>query len=82
MLDSEWGSWPERKLIVDRERTGHRTVRVALSMSLFFFFFTFFLSVLLLLFNSVFCSALTPTHEFCLFLSILLPTPAGGGVIE
>jgi len=45
----------------------------------------FFLPVLLLLLLISFAVLLTafiPTHEFCLFLPILLPTPVGGWAID
>ena len=74
-----WG-----KLMAAWEHAGHRVVRVALCISLFVLYILL-PSFLLLLFApfAVLLNCPYPDPRvFCLFLSILLPTPAGGGAIE
>jgi len=81
MLGSEWGSWPQGKFITAQECTGHRVVRVALSI-LLFILYILLISIVIATVLFVCCSIKVPlckTHEFYLFLSILLPSPEGEG---
>jgi len=72
------------KSVEAEERAGHRAVRVALGISLFVLYILL-TSITVVTVHFICCSVklslLQPT-SFCLFLSILLPTPAGGGVVE
>ena len=78
-------SWPGGKLITARECTGHQAVRVVLCISLFVLYILL-ISIVVVTVCFIFCSVELPLSQpmgfFCLFLSILLPTAAEGGVVE
>jgi len=84
MLGSGWGELGGGKAVVAREHVGHWVVRVALCILLFV------LCILLtgidvVIAPFVCCSVKLPLSRptcFCLFLSILFPTPAGGEAAE
>jgi len=70
------------KLIVAWECAGHRVVRVALCIELFVLSLLL-ISIVVVTVCCVCCSVKLPlSRVFFLFLSILLPTPVGGGAIE
>jgi len=67
-----------------QECVGHRAVGVALGILQFILCILLFSTVVLTV-CFVCCSVKLPLSRptsFCLFLSVLLPTPAGGGAIE
>jgi len=82
-VDELAGGWGA-KLIAAPEHAGHQAVRVALSTPLF----VLHILLISITVNTVYfvcCSvklSLSGPTSFCLFLSILLPTSAGGGAIE
>ena len=78
------GALGSGKAVAARERTGHRVVRAALCI-LLFVLYILLISIVVVTVHFIFCSVKLPLSRptsFCLFLSILLPTPATGGAIE
>jgi len=77
------GELARGKAVMALELVGHRVVRVALSVSWFVLYILICIVVVTVPF--VWCSVRLPLSRptsFCLFPSILLPTPAGGGAAE
>jgi len=78
---SDGGAGQGGKLIVAREHVGHWAVRVTLCISLFVLYILL-MSIIVITVHFVHCSVKLPLSlptSFCLFLSILLPNPAGEG---
>jgi len=84
MLGSGWGSWLRGKSVTAREHAGCQEMRVALCIVLFVLHISL-ISIIVVTVCFVCCSVKLPLSQpmsFCLFLSILLPTPVGGGATE
>jgi len=84
MLGSGRGEVARRKGVVAGESVGHRAVRAALCVSLFILYILL-IGIAVVTVCFVCCSIKLPLSgpmNFCLFLSILLPTPDGEGVKE
>jgi len=84
MLDSGWWSWAGVKSVTVPERAGHQAVRVALCF-LLFVLYVLLIGIVVVTIPFIWCSVKLPLcrpTSFFLFLSILLPAPIGGGVIE
>jgi len=78
------GELARGKLITAWEHSGYQAVRVALCISLFILYIHL-ISIIVVTVCFVCCPVKLPLSRptsFCLFLSILLPIPVGGGAIE
>jgi len=84
MLGSGWGELGSEKAVSARNSTGHRAVRVALSVPAVCFVYCHYLYCCYssLLFAVLLNCPYPNPPVFAFFFSILLPTPAGGGAAE